>query len=209
MDTKVEQETKRILDIIKIRQNVLHEVKNNNNSEIIFEKPIFINSWNIKKIKAAYFTEVGDIRNTFEVWNAYVNKVHTAIGVKSYCEWIRDEDSNMIGLLAFYNSKGEEIKMKHFNKWNILLDRVKAPNKQSSESKILNDTFDSFKALLDAKSYEEVNTLMETYLNEDKSPGDIKIVLVITKSFKNNKYISETRKKLVTLLESKIGQKLV
>jgi hypothetical protein len=71
-----------------------------------------------------YFTkEYGDI-NEFNVddWNNYVQEIEDAIGVSSYCTWIRNDSGNMVGILAFYNN-GEEIKMKHFKRW-LALSRI-------------------------------------------------------------------------------------
>lgn len=78
------------------------------------------------------------------------------------------------------------------------------------DSEVFEQTFDKFKALLDARKYSEVSSLIETYLNDEtKSVGDLKTVLVITKSFKNHEIISANRKKLLELLESRLGSKLI
>lgn len=51
---------------------------------------------------------------------------------------------------------------------------------------------------------------MKSYLNDENIHlGVLKTVLVITKSFKTNPVMCDTRKKLLELLESKLGQKLV
>lgn len=85
-------------------------------------KVLYKNTWQIKKITAVYFTEKCEDDEDFVVsWNAYVDKVFAAIGVKMYCIWVRDiATQNMVGILAFYNLKGEEIKMKLFKNWKPL-----------------------------------------------------------------------------------------
>lgn len=177
---KVEKETNEIIKLINLKEELLHLIMSNK-GEIVFNKPLFINSWNIKKIKAVYFTEQIDIITCGENgWNEYVGRVRNAIGVECYLEWIKNLDGKMVGLIAFFNSKNEEIKVKHFKKWSELMTKIKAKNIME-DSEVLSETFDKFKELLDAKKYEEVNSLMETYLNDDtKSPGDLKTVLVIT-----------------------------
>ncbi len=94
----------------------------NNDGLIEFPKTLFPNSWGISKIKAVSFTEEFDIEGDddeyYAHWNNYVNKVYAAIEVSHYCCWVRSSvDGNMIGLMAFYSPKGEEIKVKHFKKW--------------------------------------------------------------------------------------------
>ena len=83
-------------------------------------KALFRNSWQIQKIRAIYFNEEFDIEQDDESstkWNAYVDRIRTAIGVDCYYEWVRNKDGGIVGIMAFYNPKGEEIKVKHFNKW--------------------------------------------------------------------------------------------
>lgn len=68
---------------------------------------------------------------------------------------------------------------------------------------------DEIKAFLDVKDFKSVNSLMKYYLDDSSSVGDLKTILVITKSFKENEVIGDTRKEIVKLLESKLGQRLV
>lgn len=97
---------------------------------IEFTKPLFINSWKISKIKACYFTENVRIICELEEWNAYVNRIYTAIGAKDYCVWVRNEYGKMVGILAFYTNEGKEIKMQHeikmknFHRWNDLIEKI-------------------------------------------------------------------------------------
>ncbi len=207
---KIQQEQREIISIMQAQVDVFNTVMNNN-GELSFNKPLFINSLKIKKIRAVPFTEKIDIRTCEEnEWNEYVGRIHKAIGIESYCVWVHDlNNRDMIGIMAFYMPDNTEIKMKHFIKWRELLEKI---NYQlgPKESDVCCATFDAFKALLDNREYEKAKDLMVTYLNDDtKSPSDIKTVLVITKSFKTNEHMGETRKKLVAKLEAMLGQKLV
>lgn len=97
------------------------------NGVIELPKTLFPNSWQIQKIRAVYFNEEFDIEQSDEnsiKWNAYVGRIRTAIGVDCYCEWVRNEVWSIVGIIAFYNPKGEEIKVKHFNKWSQLWQYV-------------------------------------------------------------------------------------
>lgn len=107
-------------------EGLLHlVVKNNGNIQM--PKTLFPNSWQIDYIRAVYFEEEFDIEQDDEnstEWNSYVDRIRTAIGVHTYCQWVRNKDQNIIGILAFYNPKSEEIKVKHFKKWRELLKCV-------------------------------------------------------------------------------------
>jgi len=97
------------------------------NGVIEFPKTLFRNSWQIQKIRAVYFNEEFDIEQDDEnsnKWNAYVDRIRTAIGVDCYCEWVRNKVGDIVGILSFYNPKGEEIKVKHFDKWHQLWQGV-------------------------------------------------------------------------------------
>jgi hypothetical protein len=93
----------------------------NHDGIVEFVPTLFPKSWPISKIKAVPFTEQFDIEDDDEYythWNNYVNRVYAAIGVENYCCWVRSSvDGSMIGLMAFYDPTGEEIKVKHFKKW--------------------------------------------------------------------------------------------
>ena len=83
-------------------------------------------------------------------------------------------------------------------------------NKKISESDEFGLIFDEFKILLDKRDYEGVNALMEEYCNnENIHVGVLKTILVITKSFKTNPVMCDTRKKVLELCETKLGQKLI
>ena len=108
-------------------EDLLHLVVKNNGN-IKMPKTLFPNSWQIDYIRAVYFDEEFDIEQDEEYflkWNSYVGRIRSAIGVHTYCEWVRSKEGNIIGILAFYNQKGEEIKVKHFKKWRELLMCVK------------------------------------------------------------------------------------
>lgn len=78
-----------------------------------------------------------------------------------------------------------------------------------TESDKFVELFNKFKSLLDVKDFKSVNDLMKSYLNDSSSVGELKTILVITKSFRENEVICDTRKEMVKLIESKLGQKLV
>ncbi len=78
-----------------------------------------------------------------------------------------------------------------------------------TESDRFVEMHNEIKSLLDVKDFNSVNNLMGYYCNDDSSCGDLKTILVITKSFKNNEIICDTRKKIVQLLENKLGEKLI
>ncbi len=78
-----------------------------------------------------------------------------------------------------------------------------------TESDKLVELHNKFKELLDVRDYKSVNDLMKSYLNDSSSVGELKTILIITKSFKENEVIGDTRKEMVKLIESKLGQKLV
>jgi hypothetical protein len=90
-----------------------------------FAEIAFKNTYGINCVTAVYFTKEYDDGDEVNVnnWNEYVQEIHDAIGVNSYCTWIRDGKGNMIGILAFYNNSGDEIKMKHFKRW-LALSRI-------------------------------------------------------------------------------------
>lgn len=83
-------------------------------------------------------------------------------------------------------------------------------NKKISESDEFGLIFDKFKELLDKRDYEAANALMQEYCNDENiHVGALKTILVITKSFKTNTVMCDTRKKILELCEAKLGQKLV
>jgi len=123
---EVGNSTKPMLAEVHPIEGLLHlVVKNNGNIQM--PKTLFPNSWQIDSIRGVYFDEEFDIEQNDETslkWNAYVGRIRSAIGVHTYCEWVRNKERNIIGILAFYNPIGEEIKVKHFKKWNELLKCV-------------------------------------------------------------------------------------
>jgi len=112
-------------------EHLLLDLVMKHGSSIELPKVLYKNTWQIKKITAVYFTEkYEDGKDYVASWNAYVDKVFAAIGVETYCIWVRDETTqNMIGVLAFYNPQGEEIKMKHFKNWKPLFKATESLTK--------------------------------------------------------------------------------
>jgi hypothetical protein len=82
-------------------------------------------------------------------------------------------------------------------------------NREPTESDKFVELHNKFKSLLDIKDFESVNDLMKSFNNDSSSVGDLKTILLITKSFKGHAIIALTRKNIVALLEHKLGQKLV
>lgn len=70
------------------------------------------------------------------------------------------------------------------------------------------EVFNQFKSLLDIKDFVAVNELMTSFNKHESTITELKSILVITKSFKENEVISENRKKVLALLEYKLGKKL-
>ena len=126
VNSEVGNSTKPMLAEVHPIEGLLHlVVKNNGNIQM--PKTLFPNSWQIDYIRGVYFDEEFDIEQNDETslkWNAYVGRIRSAIGVHTYCEWVRNKERNIIGILSFYNPIGEEIKVKHFKKWNELLKCV-------------------------------------------------------------------------------------
>ncbi len=111
---------------ISSQQKVLNFVMDQGGS-LELERILFRNSYGISKIRAVYFNEQYDFNQEDEAtssWNSYVDRINSAIGVKNYCCWIRNNEQDVIGILAFYNQNGYEIKMKHFDKWNQLFKEI-------------------------------------------------------------------------------------
>jgi hypothetical protein len=126
-NTKMSSTELDILNDVKVKymspRQALLDFVVKHNGEIELPKTLFRNSWQIRKIRAVYFNEKFDIEQD-DKWNAYVDRIRVAIGVDCYCEWVRNKDGDIIGIMAFYNSKGDEIKVKHFDKWNQLWQDV-------------------------------------------------------------------------------------
>ncbi len=68
---------------------------------------------------------------------------------------------------------------------------------------------DKFKSLLDEKDFKSVNGLMKLFCNDKSSVGTLKTILLITKAFKNNEAIGETRKQILELCENKLGKEII
>jgi hypothetical protein len=70
----------------------------------------------VYSIRASYFRHDYDSGNIKHVdWNTYVEIVRDAVGCKHYMVWVRDEHYDIKGGMVFYDSEGEEIKMKYFD----------------------------------------------------------------------------------------------
>ncbi len=81
------------------------------------------NYFGVSVIWAVVFTEQHN--ESIITWNDYVAKIKEAIGVKSYCEWVRNSKNEMVGIIALYDRNGEEMKTKHFDRWWGLLEHIK------------------------------------------------------------------------------------
>jgi len=77
-----------------------------------------------------------------------------------------------------------------------------------TESEEFVEIFNQFKSLLDIKDFVAVNELMTSFNNHQSTIGQLKTILLITKSFKDKEQLSDTRKKIVALLEYKLGKKI-
>lgn len=117
----------KVLSEVPPRQALLDFVVKHNGM-IDLSKTLFRNSWQIQKIRAVYFNEEFDIEQEDDVnskkWNAYVDRIRTAIGVDSYFELVLNKVGNIVGIMSFYNPKGDEIKVKHFDKWGQLWQKI-------------------------------------------------------------------------------------
>jgi|GEM_PF-6359431 len=103
-----------------------------NNGIMEFDKPLFDM---IKKIKGVWFNEQFDIEQDDPnslLWNAYATRIQNASGTKHYCTWIHNDDFNMVGILAFYDSDNNEIKMKYFEDWKKLRKKIKNYGKKNN-----------------------------------------------------------------------------
>jgi hypothetical protein len=78
-----------------------------------------------------------------------------------------------------------------------------------NESEKFSEIHDKIKSFVDVKDFNSVNEFIKSFLNNESSVGDLKSILVITKGLKDNEVICNTRKNIIELLESKIGQKLI
>lgn len=87
---------------------------------IVFDKIVFPHSWHIYEVFAISCDEQPPIE--IQKWNRYCKRVMKFVGAKNYYEWIYHPDTKeVVGFMRFKTKGGEEIKMKHFRKWKILL----------------------------------------------------------------------------------------
>lgn len=101
-----------------------------NGGVIEFKVPLYRDIWNIKVLRAIKFTQEIKEEHTLEEWNLYCNLIRKTIGVKTYCEWIRNSNSGKIkGILAAYDQKGREIKLKYFQDWIGIIRKIKELSK--------------------------------------------------------------------------------
>lgn len=95
---------------------------------ITFKEPITIEWLTIKKIVGVKFNSKDYPQRKLKSvsgWNEYYNIEKKAIGVNNYYEAVLNEYNTVIGLLAFYDNDGKEIKMKYFNEhWSDLLEKM-------------------------------------------------------------------------------------
>lgn len=142
---------KKILDLVVV-----------NGGLVKFKLPFLPRTWNIFKVRAVYFDEQFNDEDDpeSEKWNAYVDKVHNAIGVDCYCEWVR-ENGEIIGIIALFNDKNEEIKVKHFKVWNTLFALLEY-NKDVKYN--INDLFD----IVIKQGYKKIGKFKGTRSNKSK-----------------------------------------
>ena len=86
---------------------------------VTLPKPV--TEWKIKSVRAVHFF---DSQRPGEPWNDYVHRVRKASASEDYCEWVRDREHNMHGILVFYTARGQEIKMKHFTEWEDFYEKI-------------------------------------------------------------------------------------
>jgi hypothetical protein len=107
----------------ELKEKIFNIILNQNGNIKLIKK--LSNAFNIDIIKAVAFDDNFDIKNnSTDYWNAYILKKRLAIGVENYYETINNENNITIGLMAFYDPQGNEIKTKHFHDWNILLRKI-------------------------------------------------------------------------------------
>jgi len=89
-------------------------------------KILFKNTWPMSDITAVIYTQNSKLADSHKVgeWNNYVRKLYKAAGAKFYITWVYDDRGNMIGAMTFYDNHTEEIKMKHFKRWNMLRKHI-------------------------------------------------------------------------------------
>ena len=69
----------------------------------------------------------------------------------------------------------------------------------------LMDIHYAFKAVLDLKDYDEAAKMMMTY-GEENDVNELKMILVITQSFKEHDILGEPRKRLLRIFENKLDK---
>ena len=62
--------------------------------------------------------------------------------------------------------------------------------------------------LIDKKDFAGVASLMKDFRDEDAEPNRLKMILVVTKSFKEHPELEQPRKELLSFIENKLGYKL-
>lgn len=75
-------------------------------------------------------------------------------------------------------------------------------------SDYLVELHDAFKIFLNRKNYECVEFMMNQF-NEESDVNELKTILVITKSFKEHEVLKFPRKRLLDIIENKLGHKLI
>jgi hypothetical protein len=116
------------IDEETFKQKILEKVLQHG-GEFSFKETQFKGVWNIRKIKAVEFTKDIDDSHTSDEWNSYVDEINNAIGVKTYCEHIhgyekKNNNYQIIGILAYFNGRNSEIKTKHFHNYEELYNLI-------------------------------------------------------------------------------------
>ena len=142
-------------------------------------------------------------------WNAEISQMT----IPAKCKLTEKQIQVIRYLLMAKIIKSSQIEYygKNDNEFYAMLDEVEKELKKQymKESDKFVELHNKFIALLDVKDFKSVKELMESFDNDNSSVGDLKTVLLITKAFKENEVIGDTRKKILALIESKLGQKLV
>ena len=98
--------------------------------------------------------------------------------------------------------------MKHIKKFNESSDMELTKKELPTGSQRYIDLHNFMKWLIDT-DLEKTKSFMELFINDDSDNTTLKTILMITKSFKSDPILGETRKRIVELLEGNLGRKLV
>ena len=89
------------------------------------------------------------------------------------------------------------------------IEKEKMVFSERREDSELKDIWDIATELMRSGKYAELRKLIKSYDNDTETAGDMKMVLVATKSMKDAPEIKDAREELKETLERKIGHKLI